>query len=210
MKDLRQAIKNGKLLRVIGFDDAPFGKSPANKLPDSTMNNSTMNNSIVNICGAVCAGTRFEGMLWGEIIKDGDNATDVIASMVLGSKFYPQLHLVLLDGIAMGGFNIVNLKGLSNRLRLPCIAVMRKRPDMNAVFRALENFSDCTVRIATIKAAGEIFEMNDFVFQVAGCQVVDAAQALALLTDRGKVPEALRLAHLVGAAVKTGKSSSRA
>ncbi len=194
MKDLGQAIKSGKLPRAIGFDDAPFHASPGT----------------VNICGAVCAGTRFEGMLWGDIVRDGNNATDTIGDMVMASKFYPQLHLVLLDGIAMGGFNIVNLKSLSSRLRLPCIAVMRKKPDMDAVFRALENFSDCAVRIATIRAAGEIFEINNFVFQAAGCRPDDAAQALALLTDTGKVPEVLRLAHLIGAAVKTGESSSRA
>jgi len=34
--------------------------------------------------------------------------------------------------------------------------------------------------------------------------------ALATLTDRGKVPEPLRLAHLIGAAVVTGQSGRRA
>lgn len=195
MRDLRQTIKKGRLLRAIGFDDAPFEKP---------------RNGRVSICGVICAGTRFEGMLWGEIAKDGDDATDVIATMVTASKFYPQLHLVLLDGIAMGGFNVVNLKVLSHRLQLPCIAVMRRKPDMDAVIKALKNFDDHHIRTDTIEQAGEIYQQHGFVFQAAGCASDDAAVALERLTDKGKVPEVLRLAHLIGAAVKTGESGSRA
>lgn len=36
------------------------------------------------------------------------------------------------------------------------------------------------------------------------------AQTLTSLTDRGKVPEALRLAHLIGATVVKGESGKRA
>lgn len=37
-----------------------------------------------------------------------------------------------------------------------------------------------------------------------------ALRVLNRVTDTGKVPEALRLAHLIGSAVKTGQSSKRA
>jgi hypothetical protein len=36
------------------------------------------------------------------------------------------------------------------------------------------------------------------------------ADALTQLTDTGHVPECLRLAHLIGSAVKTGTSGQRA
>ncbi|MFP2934395.1 hypothetical protein ACLESO_56630 [Pyxidicoccus sp. 3LG] len=36
------------------------------------------------------------------------------------------------------------------------------------------------------------------------------AEALARVTDRGNVPEPLRLAHLIGSAVVTGQSGQRA
>jgi endonuclease V-like protein UPF0215 family len=48
------------------------------------------------------------------------------------------------------------------------------------------------------------------VFQVQGAGPDEAAEALARLTDRGAVPEPLRLAHLVGAAISTGESGRRA
>ena len=37
-----------------------------------------------------------------------------------------------------------------------------------------------------------------------------AGQVLTRLTDTGHVPEALRLAHLIGSAIMTGQSSNRA
>jgi endonuclease V-like protein UPF0215 family len=55
-----------------------------------------------------------------------------------------------------------------------------------------------------------VHERPPFVFQVRGAEPDEAAFALRKLTDRGNVPEALRLAHLVGSAVMTGESGKRA
>jgi uncharacterized protein len=49
-----------------------------------------------------------------------------------------------------------------------------------------------------------------FTFQARGADPGEVADALARLTDRGQVPEPLRLAHLVGAAVRLGESGRRA
>jgi endonuclease V-like protein UPF0215 family len=48
------------------------------------------------------------------------------------------------------------------------------------------------------------------VFQVAGAEPDEVARGLARLSDRGNVPEALRLAHLIGSAVRQGESGRRA
>ena len=64
--------------------------------------------------------------------------------------------------------------------------------------------------MAIIERAGPIHVREPFVFQVVGASPEHSTEALSLLTDRGHVPEALRLAHLIGAAVMTGQSSQRA
>ena len=130
--------------------------------------------------------------------------------MVRESKFHAQLHAVLIDGIAFGGFNVVDLPALAAALELPCIAVMRKPPNLERVRRALEHLTRPASRWATIERAGPIHQRDPFVFQVAGCSPATAERALIAATDRGHVPEALRLAHLIGAAVATGESSNRA
>ncbi len=185
----------GRLIRAVGFDDAPFARRAG---------------AAVFVAGAVCAGTRFEGLVWGRVRRDGWNATDELCRLLLNKKFLPQLHMVLLDGIAFGGLNVVDLAALSARLDRPCIAVMRRPPDLGAMERAVRHLPGAERRLAVIRRAGEVCARAPFVFQARGIEPGEAAEALARLTDRGNVPEALRLAHLIGAAVRTGESGRRA
>ena len=193
--DLEALVTQKKQIRVIGFDDAPFERHQTEK---------------VSISGVVCANTRFEGMVWGAIEADGDDATDVICQLLLGKKFLPQLHLVLLDGIGFGGFNLVDLPLLARRLELPCVAVMRKLPNLKKMKQAMSRLPHYSERLNTLQQAGEIHSFEPFFFQVSGEQPQIIARALKQLTDCGKVPEALRLAHLIGAAVINGESGSSA
>ena len=127
-----------------------------------------------------------------------------------GSKFGPQVHALLTDGVTVGGLNVIDLPRLQERVGCPCIAVMRRIPDLAAMKRALSRVPDPEQRWATVQRAGPIHEQGGFVFQVVGASAEDAALALGRLTDRGRVPEPLRLAHLIGAAVVTGESGRRA
>jgi endonuclease V-like protein UPF0215 family len=182
-------------VRVIGFDDAPFAKRRGAAVP---------------LAGVVCADTRFEGMLGGRARRDGWNATDALAAMLDGSKFRDQVSVVLLDGIAVGGFNVVDLVRLHTRTGLPCVAVMRKVPDLAAMRRVIDRLPDPARRLARIARAGEIYQRAPFVFQVQGEDVEVTAKVLAHLTREGHVPEALRMAHLIGSAVMLGESGRRA
>jgi endonuclease V-like protein UPF0215 family len=148
--------------------------------------------------------------VWGRVRRDGWNATEALAALLRGGKFLPQVHLVLLDGIALGGFNVVDLPALAAALSRPCVAVMRRPPDLAAVEAALRHLPRPAARLARIARAGPIHRLAGFTFQVQGVAPEEAAAALVRLTDRGKVPEALRLAHLIGAAVRTGESGRRA
>jgi endonuclease V-like protein UPF0215 family len=187
--------REGRTLRAIGFDDAPFDRARRGD---------------VALAGVVCAGTRFEGLVWGRVRRDGWNATGEIVRLLAGGKFLPQLHLVLLDGIAFGGFNVVDLEALAGALGRPCVAVMRRPPDLAAVERALRRLPRPARRLEVLRRAGPGPRQGGFVFQVRGAEPEAAARALARLTDRGAVPEPLRLAHLVGGAVRTGESGRRA
>ena len=185
----------GRVIRAIGFDDAPFERRRG---------------APVRIAGVVCAGTRFEGMVFGTARQDGWNATEVLRRLLARGKFLPQLHLVLLDGIAFGGFNVVDLEALASALACPCVAVMRSAPDLPAVERALRRLPQPERRLRVLRRAGPIHIRPPFVFQVRGAEPDEVFAALRRLTDRGNVPEPLRLAHLVGAAVVCGESGRRA
>ena len=184
-----------RLLRAVGFDDAPFPRRKG---------------ASVQVAGAVCCGTRFEGLVWGRVRRDGFNATAELVQLLKGGKFLPQLHLVLLDGVAFGGLNMVDLPVLADSLGRPVIAVMRKLPDLAAMSAAIRKLPQAERRLKILRRAGPIHQRPPFVFQVHGLSPDEARAALERLTDRGHVPEALRLAHLIGAAVVTGVSGKRA
>ena len=185
----------GRSIRASGFDDAPFERGRRGD---------------VGLAGVVCAGTRFEGLVWGRVRQDGWNAGTEIARLLRGGKFLPQVHLVLLDGIAFGGLNVVDLEALARALGRPCAAVMRRAPDLPAMERAIRRLPRPDRRLALLSSAGPIHHRPPFWFQVRGADPDATARALARLTDRGAVPEPLRLAHLVATAIARGESGRRA
>lgn len=193
--DLKSLLRQQRQIRVIGFDDAPFVRESKGKVP---------------LAGVVCAKTRFEGMLWGQIQQDGWDATETISNLLQQSKFFMQLHIVLLDGLGFGGFNLVDLPVLGKNLQLPCVALMRRYPKLDKMKNAISCLPNVETRLQRLERAGEIYHYPPFYFQVYGEDPNTIAQTLLYLTDCGNVPEALRLAHLIGAAVIKGESGSQA
>jgi endonuclease V-like protein UPF0215 family len=192
---LQQKVEAGRQVRAVGIDDAPFERRRG---------------AVVPLAGVVCSATRLEGLVWGHAHRDGDDATAAIERMLLGSKFLPQLDLLMVDGLTVGGLNVIDLRHLHEVLQIPCVAVMRRPPDLDAVRAALQRVADPDVRWATLQRAGDVHELGGFVFQHVGDTPAGIAAALGAVTDRGRVPEPLRLAHLIGAGVVRGESGRRA
>jgi endonuclease V-like protein UPF0215 family len=109
-------------VNVIGFDDGPFARE---------------HRGDVLLVGVVCSGTRIDGILGGKIRRDGANATRVMIDLVRASQFGSHVQAIMLQGIAVGGFNVVDVHGLCAALRIPVLVVTRRAPDMAAVKRAL-------------------------------------------------------------------------
>ena len=188
-------LRHQRQIRVIGFDDAPFIRHTIKP---------------VGVAGVICAGTRFEGMLWGYIQADGWDSTEKLSQLILNSKFHSQLHLVLLDGIGMGGFNLIDLPLLTQQVQLPCVAVMRKLPNLAKMKQAIYLLPQPERRLTLLERAGKIYAYPPFYFQVCELSPELTARVLQRVTDRGHVPEALRLAHLIGSAVEKGESGRQA
>src|SRR5258708_3732224 len=110
------------ITNVAGFDDAPFAHEHRGQ---------------VRIVGAVCARTRLDGVVSGLVRRDGSNATRRIVELVRGTRFAGNVRAVLLQGIAVAGFNVIDIVSLHESLRVPVIVVMRRPPRLDAVKRAL-------------------------------------------------------------------------
>jgi hypothetical protein len=184
-----------RLTHLVGFDDAPFERS---------------HRGDVLLVGAVYAGTRLTGVLSGKVRRDGVNATGVIARTVLDSRFWPQLHAVLLQGISVAGFNVVDINLLSQMLERPVLVVSRRRPNMAAIRRALlEHVPGGSRKWTRIEKAGPVESAAGLWVQRAGLSLDQAVQVLRDSCSNGNVPEPLRAAHLIAGGIVRGESRGR-
>jgi endonuclease V-like protein UPF0215 family len=180
-----------RLANVLGVDDAPHGRDRRR----------------VPIVGVVTARDRMDGVLVGHVQRDGRNATDRIAALLRQSPFDHHVQAVLLQGLTFGGFNVVDLPRLQLILARPVLVVVRRRPDLKRIERALgDAVPGGRRKWELVQRAGEIEATNGVFIQRAGLSQSEARHLLTVTTRHGKLPEALRLAHLIGAALVTGRS----
>jgi endonuclease V-like protein UPF0215 family len=188
-------MTQARLTHLIGFDDAPF--TPAHR-------------GAVLVVGAVYAGERFEGVLSGIVERDGDDATRVLADLTARSRFYPQLHAILLQGITLAGFNVVDIHGLHDRLGLPVLVVARRQPDLGSVRTALvEHVADGVCKWRLIERAGEMRPLAGVYAQWVGIERDEAERLIHTSARYGRIPEPLRAAHLIAGGLGTGHSRGR-
>ena len=187
-------------IRIIGFDDCPFEKNQKKK---------------VSIVGVVYRGGKvFEGMLVGKVRVDGLDATQVLIKLIKNTRHRPQLKVVMLDGITMAGFNLVDLEELYEKTELPVIAFSRKRPNLKKIKNALLHFKDFEKRWEIVKKAGKVRECyirdKKIFYQSRGLKEVEVEEILNLSSTRGYIPEPLRVAHLIAGALVKGESYGKA
>ncbi len=138
-----------------------------------------------------------------DVRVDGLDATEKIAAMIKKSPHYKELRVVILDGITFAGFNVVDINELFEMVDLPVLAVVREKPDLKKIRKALENLPGCERRWRAVESAGKIFEVHtrdtgEVVYmQIAGVTQEDAEKILKVTSMRSSVPEALRVAHII-------------
>ncbi len=181
---------------IIGFDDAPF--------PAGYVGN-------VKVVGTVYAGLRLDGVLVGEVEKDGLDAAEKLVTVVRQSKFAPNLHLIMLQGIALAGFNVVDVFALHEQLDLPVLVVSRRLPDMAAIKDALlTKVRGGQEKWAMIERLGPMEPSGLVYVQRVGLTLDQAAAVVKRLAVEGSMPEPLRVAHLIAGAIAEGQSRGRA
>ncbi len=148
-----------------------------------------------------------EGIVHTTVAVDGTDATDRILDLIQGSSFLDGVRAVLLDGIAVGGFNLVDLDRLYERLRRPVVTVTRHPPDFRAIRSALTKYfpTDAARRWRLVRAH-PLFRLataegNPLHVSAVGCTRAEAKAIVRRTTVRGNLPEPLRLARLVARAM---------
>ena len=187
--------------RVCGIDDSPFEFGNRNAKAD-------LIGAIVRIPSYL------EGVLRFEVAVDGDDATSAIVRALSNSRFLDQIKAVMIDGVSLAGFNVVDIARLSGELDMPVITVTRDRPDMDSIRAALSKyFEDWEKRFATISSLPVIemrTEHNPVFISFAGSTEEKATELVRKTTVRGAIPEPIRMAHIIASGLVKGESKGKA
>jgi uncharacterized protein len=196
MLDLRSLKRE---IRIIGWDDAPFAKT------DKT----------VRIFGAIFRGGLWmDGLLSTKVRIDGNDATRKIAESMNKTRHREQIRIIMLDGITLGGFNVVDIEKLHKKIGMGVIAISRKMPEFGKIKKALENLDRGDEKWALIEKAGvpARCKINDrsIYYQACGINRKNAEDLMRLSSTRALIPEPLRVAHLIASGAVKGESYGRA
>lgn len=186
-------------VRVLGIDDSPF----------------TFQSKKALLVGVVARLPMYvEGIMRTECEVDGSDATDAIADMVLRSRYREQLKVIMLDGVAVGGFNVVDIDRLRAATGIPCATVTRDLPDHQRMEKALRaHFDDWQERLDVIRRHPlyKVGPARHPIYAAAvGISIDDLEAVMKECTVVGALPEPLRIAHLISSAMVRGESHGRA
>jgi len=181
-------------IRVLGIDDGFF--TPHSK-------------TLAHVVGVVFRGGYWlDGFMHTKVHVDGLDATKKLAQMITKSPHYRQLRVIMLDGVTLAGFNIVDIIELSGKVKLPVIAVTRDKPDFEDIRKALQHLPEAEKRWRTMERAGKMIRVRTregeepVYVHAIGISEETAKHILRNTSTRSNIPEPLRVAHIIASGLQ--------
>ena len=185
--------------RILGIDDGAFSFEDKKTI----------------VIGVVLRANGYiEGIIRNEIEIDGGEATDLVINMIESTRHKKQIKVVMIDGAALGGFNIVDIEKVYAATEIPVLTITRDPPNFDAIKTALKaHFSDWEKRY-NLLIKGELHTIetsyNPIFLKCEGIPIEKAKEIITLSTIRGVIPEPIRIAHLIASGVSRGESYGKA
>ena len=150
-----------------------------------------------------------DGFAMGYSTVGGDDATETILS-VYEKLDRPDVSFLLISGIVISLYNIVDVKKISEKIGLPVIGVTYedskgiedaiKRHFPKSYDSKLAKYSKLGTREKiTLRTSYDLYIRNE------GCTVSEATHLLDKLTLQGSVPEPLRISQLLANTLLSAK-----
>jgi endonuclease V-like protein UPF0215 family len=179
----------------IGFDDARFDLKKGSKT--------------TSLIGVICQGVRMVKVVKDQIEIDGKDSTKILINLVQREKDLVQL--IFTHTITFGGFNLIDLKKIYSRTKKPIIAITERNVDLDSVKKALykkypKNYEN---KINKIINAGNLYQTSvdtaggdrQVFFHCIGITPQKVGKVLEKVCIDSKLPESVRMAHLIGRAL---------
>ena len=176
-------------IRVLGIDDGVF-------TPHS--------DEVVDVVGVVFRGGQWlDGFMHTTARVDGMDATEKLTHMITESPHYRQLRVIMINGVTLAGFNVVDIVELHEKTKLPVIAVTRDKPDLNDIREALQHLPEADNRWKVIQKAGKVVKARTregeepIYVHAVGLSNETVKRILKNTSTRSNIPEPLRVAHII-------------
>jgi len=142
-----------------------------------------------------------DGFIFGNSTLKGDDATEEIISMY-NKVERPDISYILISGVVISLYNIIDIKKLHDILQIPIIGVTYKESDgleetikkhfPDDYKEKLEKYSMLGTREKiSLDTSFDLYVRNE------GCTTLESKQLLNKITLQGSVPEPLRVAQLL-------------
>ncbi len=160
------------------------------------------------LLGVVMSNFTISRLLISSLEVDGLDATERMIEMVRKGRV--SIDLILLASISYGGFNLMDPIQIYRKLRIPVLVVNPEKPNNIAVKSALrKHFADWKKRFAVFQRAGAPHKLvlaggKSVYFHAYGIPKPRAMAAIRNLTVFGKIPEPLRVAHMLAHELSKG------
>ncbi|HKJ67077.1 MAG TPA: DUF99 family protein [bacterium] len=185
----------GKRPHVLGVDDAPLDKWRDDTVPivGVMMENATV----------------VEGVAVTSFPIDGEGATQFLAEWIGDLKWAPMLHAVILGGITIAGLGMIDLQRLADQLHIPVIAATRHDTadsDLDSALKA----AGLIDRLGILQASPPARRILENLYAAsAGAEPQVIEKLIKSTLNKARMPEPLRIAHLIGAALVQGSSHGK-
>jgi uncharacterized protein len=190
----------GEQPRFLGIDEGPF----------------TFDQDKAVVAGVLTRGPHtVEAVLVDRVQVDGWDATDLV---IRSARKLPGngCDRILIDGITLGGINLVDLQQVATTLQVPALAIARRPPSPHGLETAARRASASDRRIKMLPQEPPMeVRLADHTLWVQAHQpkgpIQDPAHIAALLQgamSESRTPEPLRLAHHIATAVVRGISGT--
>lgn len=177
---------------TIGIDDSSFDLKSGYKT--------------TQIIGVICQGIRMVKALKAEIVIDGNDATEKIIDLIHQNEKH--IQYIFTHTITFGGFNLIDLNYIYEKVQKPIIAINERKVNLDSVINALiKKFpKGYKQKIKYISNAGNLYHntiqtaggTSTVYFHVKGMKINDVKLLIQKSSIDSKLPECLRLAHLIG------------
>lgn len=153
--------------------------------------------------------TLVEGVTMNHFPIDGAEATDYLANWIETMRWREALQGIMLGGITLAGLGLVDLPSLAHRLNLPIIAATRRETTKSDLKNAL-HAAGLEERLPIVERAPTSQGLAPGLYiSWSGTDFQTAADLTRATLNKAMMPEPLRIAHLIGAALVRGTSRGR-